>query len=84
MRGITGTPGIQAGEGVKLWEGLTGRILDTSDMTALVDLGARKPIKFGGKWTKLETLVQLQSIPLGPDRDQALEAVIKIQEVYAK
>jgi hypothetical protein len=67
-----------------LWEGLTGGILDVSGMTVMVDLGGRKPVKFGQKWTKLETLVQLQSMPLCPDRDQALEAVIKMQEVYAK
>lgn len=67
-----------------LWEGLTGSMLDASGMTVLVDLGGRKPVKFGQKWTKLDTLVGLQDMPLGPDRDQALEAVIKTQEVYAK
>jgi hypothetical protein len=67
-----------------LWEGLTGSMLDASGMTALVDLGGRKPVKFGRQWTKLDTLIGLQDMPLGPDRDQALEAVIKMQEVYVQ
>jgi len=69
---------------IMLWEGLTGGILDASGMTVLVDLGGRKPVKFGSKWTKLDTLVGLQDMPLGPDRDEALEAVIMMQEAYAK
>ncbi len=44
--------------------------------------GARKPLRFGAKGTIWNTLLDLALIEPGPERDQAMEAVVKLQEAF--
>lgn len=69
-------------EGFLVLECMDARMFEASGLTILLALpGCRAPLRIGRKGTCGQTILDLVAIPDGPDRVDAIEAVVKIQEV---
>lgn len=70
-------------ENLLVLECMDEKMFEATGITILIALpGARAPIRVGRKGTTGQTIVDLKMIPEGPERQEAIEAVIKIQAVF--
>lgn len=75
--------GLSGAEGFLVLECMTEAMLTASGLTIVKEVpGARSPIRFGRNGTCLQTLLDLQALEGTPEYGEAVEAVVKIQEVF--
>jgi hypothetical protein len=69
-------------EGLLVLECMDAKMFEATGLTILLALpGVRAPLRIGRSGTCGRTIIDLVAIPDGPDRADAIEAVIRIQEV---
>jgi hypothetical protein len=75
--------GLSGNEGFLVLECMTEEMLTASGFTIVKEVpGARSPIRFGRNGTCLQTLLDLQELEGTPVYAEAVEAVVRIQEVF--
>lgn len=73
---------LSGNEGLLTLECMDAKMFEATGLTILLALpGARAPLRIGRRGTCGQTILDLVAIPDGPDRTDAIEAVVKIQEV---
>jgi hypothetical protein len=75
--------GLSGNEAFLVLECMTEEMLTASGLTIVKEVpGARSPIRFGRNGTCLQTLLDLQALEGTTVYQEALDAVVKIQEVF--
>jgi hypothetical protein len=73
---------LTGAEGLLVLECMDSKMFEATGLTILLALPkTRAPLRIGRRGTCGQTILDLVSIPDGPDRNDAVEAVILIQEV---
>ncbi len=74
---------LSGNEGILVLECMDAKMFEASGLTIVLEVPPKRAIlRIGRKGTCGQTIVDLVSIPAGEDRDRAIEAVVKIQQVF--
>lgn len=86
LREFHGTPlpyGLVGTEGFLVLEAMTVKMFEATGLTIRVEVPpARVPMRFGPKGTTFQTLIDLAAIDDDVERIIAVDAVIRLQEVF--
>ena len=74
---------LSGNEGILVLECMDAKMFEASGLTIVLEVPPNRAIlRIGRKGTCGQTIVDLAAIPAGAARDAAVEAVVKIQQVF--
>lgn len=70
-------------EGLIVLECMDSKMFEASGLTIVLEVPPKRALlRIGRKGTSGQTIVDLEAIPAGEERDAAIEAVVRIQQVF--
>lgn len=70
-------------EGLLVLECMDSKMFEASGLTIVLEVPPKRALmRIGRKGTCGQTILDLVAIPAGEDRDKAIEAVVRIQQVF--